>query len=215
MKGFVSVILIVVLSGLIVYADEPVNNPDNSENIRWERQISDPENPEEMLKVKWDALVKVLEAENLELDRKKAIIDKIIDPIFDFELMSKLALGKKNWQRLSESQRQQYSELFVIRLKNSYREKISSYKKHQNAVFLDSVRNKGKVDIPMELSSDDMKMTIVYKLRKVEIGWKIYDMEIEGVSIVLTYRSQFDDILNSGTVEEFLKQLKFPEKTQS
>jgi phospholipid transport system substrate-binding protein len=52
---------------------------------------------------------------------------------------------------------------------------------------------------------------MVYKLRKVEKDWKIYDVEIEGVSILLTYRSQFDDILSRSTVEDLLARLENPE----
>jgi len=63
----------------------------------------------------------------------------------------------------------------------------------------------------MELISKDKKVAMIYKLRKVEKEWKIYDVEIEGVSILLTYRSQFDDILSRGTVEDLLSRLENPE----
>ena len=62
----------------------------------------------------------------------------------------------------------------------------------------------------MELISKDKKVTIIHKLRKVEKRWKIYDVEIQGVSILLTYRSQFDDILSKGTVEDLLSRLENP-----
>jgi phospholipid transport system substrate-binding protein len=51
---------------------------------------------------------------------------------------------------------------------------------------------------------------VLYKLRKVRKRWKIYDVEIQGVSILLTYRSQFDDILRNGSVEELLARLEKP-----
>jgi phospholipid transport system substrate-binding protein len=62
----------------------------------------------------------------------------------------------------------------------------------------------------MALASGGKKTALCYKLRKVDAGWKIYDVEIEGVSILLTYRSQFDDILKNGTVEDLLSQLAKP-----
>jgi phospholipid transport system substrate-binding protein len=50
----------------------------------------------------------------------------------------------------------------------------------------------------------------LYKLRKVQKAWKIYDVEIQGVSVLLTYRSQFDEILSHGTVKELLSRLEKP-----
>jgi phospholipid transport system substrate-binding protein len=49
---------------------------------------------------------------------------------------------------------------------------------------------------------------MLYKLRNVEKRWKIYDVEIQGVSILLTYRAQFNDILSKGTVNDLLSQLE-------
>jgi phospholipid transport system substrate-binding protein len=62
----------------------------------------------------------------------------------------------------------------------------------------------------MELISKDKKIVIIYKLRKLGKSWRIYDVEIQGVSILLTYRSQFDDVLRKESVEEFLLHLAKP-----
>ena len=60
----------------------------------------------------------------------------------------------------------------------------------------------------MELISKDKKVTIIHKMRKVGKKWKIYDVDIQGVSILLTYRSQFDDILSRGSVKELFDLLE-------
>ena len=70
------------------------------------------------------------------------------------------------------------------------------------------MRKKTVIYIPMQLLSRDKKIAILYKLRKVDKRWKIYDVEIQGVSILLTYRSQFDDILRRGTVTDLLSKLE-------
>jgi phospholipid transport system substrate-binding protein len=70
----------------------------------------------------------------------------------------------------------------------------------------------------MVLISQDKEIAILYKLHKLDVQgkgrvnmpWRIYDVEIEGVSILLTYRSQFDDILRRGTVEDLLSHLEKP-----
>jgi phospholipid transport system substrate-binding protein len=60
----------------------------------------------------------------------------------------------------------------------------------------------------MMLVSNGESTAILYKLYKTGERWKIYDVEIEGVSILLTYRSQFDDVLRRGSVEDLLSQLE-------
>jgi phospholipid transport system substrate-binding protein len=71
-------------------------------------------------------------------------------------------------------------------------------------------KNKKTIHIPMELMSREKEIDVLYKLRKVRKRWKIYDVEIQGVSILLTYRSQFDDILRTGSVEELIARLEEP-----
>jgi phospholipid transport system substrate-binding protein len=169
----------------------------------------DPNDPVEMLRKKWDSIVPVLDNEDLTREEKKEKINGIVNPIFDFGLMSKLALGRKNWLRLKPSQREEFTRLFMERLKESYGEKISLYT-GQKAVFKPAEKKKNVVRIPMELVSETEKVDLLYKLRSAEGCWRIYDVEIQGVSVLLTYRSQFNDILGSGTIEDLLSRLEEP-----
>jgi len=52
---------------------------------------------------------------------------------------------------------------------------------------------------------------MTYKLYKSKKDWKIYDLEVEGISIISTYRSQFDQVLSKGTIDELLQRLEKPE----
>jgi phospholipid transport system substrate-binding protein len=121
--------------------------------------------------------------------------------------MGKLALGRTHWPKLTNPQREKFTQLFAKRLKDSYREKISLYT-DEKALLNPAIRKKKAIFIPMQLMSKDKKIDMLYKLRKVDERWKIYDVEIQGVSIILTYRSQFNDILRKGTVEDILSQLE-------
>jgi len=174
---------------------------------KWESPIKDPNNPNEVMQVKWDAIAKVLSCKDLDQQAKEKAINVIIDPIFDFKLMGKLTLGKTNWSKLSESQSEKFIKLFIERLKDAYRDKISSYN-NEKVEFQPAVKDNNSVLITMTVVSEDKKYTILYKLRRVDKSWKIYDMEIEGVSVIITYRSQFNDILSHDSVEEFLRQLE-------
>ena len=169
----------------------------------------DPNDPNELLRTKWNAVISVLQKKDIDEKAKEKQINKIVSPIFDFPLMAKLALGRKHWPKLTPPQREKFTRLFVERLKTSYREKVALYT-NERVSFKPAVQKKKIVYIPMELISKDRKIVMLYKLRKVDKRWKIYDVEIQGVSILLTYRSQFDDILRNGTVEDLLSRLEKP-----
>jgi len=168
-----------------------------------------PTDPNELLRTKWDAVFSVLRNTSLKQKEKETKINKIVTSIFDFPVMAKLVLGRKHWPELTTAQQEKFTALFIERLKTSYRQKISLYT-NEKVRFKPAVVNKEKMAciIPMELVSKDKKVSILHKLRKVDERWKVYDVEIQGVSILLTYRSQFDDILQKGTVADLLARLE-------
>ncbi len=169
-----------------------------------------PSDPGQLVRAKWDAVMSVLNNKDLDEEAKAERIARAVTPAFDFALMGKLALGRTHWPKLSEAQQVEYIRLFTERLKVSYRQKISLYK-DETITFKEAVKQpNGTVDVPTELLTGDRKYAIVYKLRNTEKKWMVYDVEIQGVSILLTYRSQFDDILRRGTVEELLRRLAEP-----
>ncbi len=211
MKNLCFIFLVVLVASQVVDADDKdPNDPNELLRANWDAVVKDPNDPNELLQAKWDALIKVLQTEELDREVKEKIIDKIISPIFDFKLMGKLALGRTHWPKLTHPQREKFTQLFAKRLKDSYREKISLYT-DEKALLNPAIRKKKAIFIPMQLISKDKKIDMLYKLRKIDKCWKIYDVEIQGVSIILTYRSQFNDILRKGTVEDILSQLEKPQ----
>jgi phospholipid transport system substrate-binding protein len=210
MKSLCYILLVFLIAGQVVYADDKHSGDPNALSpAKWDIAISDPNDPNELVRAKWDSVINVLKAKELDQNAKADIIDKIVSPAFDFPLMGKLALGKTNWPKLNSSQREKFTVLFVERLRTSYRNKIMLYK-DEKVLFQPAVRNKDTIQIPMALISDDKKLAMLYKLHKAGESWKIYDVEIEGVSILLTYRSQFNDVLSRGTVDDLISQLEKP-----
>ncbi len=200
MRRLWSAIVIILISSQAVSAGSKEQNDPNY-----------PNNPSELIRTKWDAVISVLQSKDLDEEARIKKINKIVSPIFDFPLMAKLALGRKHWPKLTAAQQEKYTRLFVERLRFSYREKISLYT-NEEVLFKPAVKKKSMVYIPMELKTNDKKIALMHKLRKVGKRWKVYDVEIQGISILLTYRSQFDDILSKGTVEDFLARLEEPPK---
>ena len=196
MKSLCNAIIIILISCQCANAGSKEPNDPNY-----------PNDPNELIRTKWDAVISVLRTKDLDQKTREKKINKIVSPIFDFPLMAKLALGRKHWTELTVPQREKFTRLFIERLRISYREKIAVYTDEQ-VVFKPALKKKSTIFIPMELKSKDKKIALMHKLRKADKRWKVYDVEIQGISILLTYRSQFDDILNKGTVEDLLSRLE-------
>ena len=203
--------LVFLFASVVINADN--KDPNDPNNLNEPNEPTDPNipnDPEELLRYKWDAVVSILKNKDIEQKDKEKQISKIVTPVFDFPLMAKLALGRKHWPKFNPPQREKFTRLFTERLKRSYWEKIALYK-DEKISFKPKEQKKNTIYIPSELIHQDKKVAILYKLRQVDKRWKIYDVEIQGVSILLTYRSQFDEILSRGTVEDLLSRLEKPQ----
>lgn len=163
-----------------------------------------------LLKTKLDAAIAVLQKNDLEQQKKYDQLVEIVKPLFEFHLMAKLSLGRKYWPGLAEEKKDEFTGLFIKRLQAMFLEKLSLYT-DEKVFFKTSVQNKRKIRIPTEIISNNNRISMIYKMFKSKNGWKIYDIEIEGVSIISTYRSQFDQILSKGTIDDLMKRLEKPE----
>ena len=163
---------------------------------------------ENLIKTKTDKAVALIKEKGLSEKEKKKKIFEIVSPLFDVNIMSKLTLGKKYWPKLTPEQKKRFIELFKKRIKMVYLDRVTiagnlsvTYKK---AI----VKGKRIIYIPSVFTSNGKGYSVVFKLWKSEKGWKIYDVEVEGISIIRTYRSQFNDILSKGTVDDLFKKLE-------
>jgi len=164
---------------------------------------------EELLKKNLDAVFSVLQKKDLAQQEKNQEIVDIVTPMFDFELMAQLSLGKKHWPGLSQEEKKRFTDLFIQRLKASYLKNFTLYT-DEKLFYEPAVQVKKKIHTPTYLISKDKKISILYKFYKAEKNWKIYDLEIQDVSIIRSYRSQFSGILESGTVDDLLLKLEAP-----
>ena len=163
----------------------------------------------EMTKEKVDHVISTLKDDSLSKEEKKEGILKTIDSLFDFSLMARLSLGKKHWTTLSTEGRAEFSELFVEKLKQSYLDKLDLYTDEEVVVDEAKLTKKNRVEVLTYLVSKDDKMEMTYKLYKTKKNvWMVYDVDVLGVSIVQTYRSQFSGILKKESLEELIERLR-------
>ena len=170
---------------------------------------ADSASAEAVLKQNLEAVFAVLQKEGLTQEAKNKEVVDLVSPMFDFSLMAKLTLGRKYWSGLTDEQQEKFTRLFVRRLRTSYLDRLTLYT-DEKVVYEASVENNGKVQIPTYVVSKDKKISILYKFYGSEADWKIYDLEIQGVSIIRSYRAQFDQILQTGTFEDLLAKMENP-----
>jgi len=170
---------------------------------------ADDTSAEAVLKRNLEAVFAVLEKKDLAQEAKNQQIVDIVTPMFDFSLMAKLTLGKKNWSSATAEQRERFTQLFINRLRTTYLDRLTLYT-DEKVVYEPPVEVDQKIHIPTNLVSQDRKISILYKFYDSESNWKIYDLEIQGVSIIRSYRAQFDQILQNGTFEDLLAKMKKP-----
>jgi phospholipid transport system substrate-binding protein len=140
--------------------------------------------------------------------RRRTAIKKSIATIFDSQEMAKRSLGK-HWNQRTPAERKQFADLFATLLENSYAGKIESYN-NEKIVYTketldgDFAEVKSKVITPKQ-----DEYTLDYKLMKKENGtWVVYDVVIEGVSLVSNYRTQFNKIISTNGYAELIKKLQ-------
>jgi phospholipid transport system substrate-binding protein len=162
---------------------------------------------EALLRSRMDAVLEILKQKDMPDAEKQNKIMEIIEPSFDFPLMARLTLGRANWMKLSADEQKEFIDLFVARLKKTYLEKTSLYS-DEDVIYRPAETVKDKIHAAIGIITPDKTVEIVYKFYASGDQWKVYDVEVEGVSLVMSYRSQFNQILQRGSPEDLLDELR-------
>ena len=161
---------------------------------------------------KIDEVIMVVKNKALSKDDRNANIVEVLTPMFDFELMAKLSLGKV-WKKLNKSDKKQFIKLYVERMKQSYSSKIDAYSDEKVEVTKIKQPKKNRIELVTDLVSSDDKLEISYKYykpkrqKKNKDLWLVYDVVIIGVSILKTDKAQFRGFLQTKTINELMKKL--------
>lgn len=161
-----------------------------------------------------DSIIDTVKNKNISKDERDSKIVKILTPMFNFELMAKLSLGKQ-WRVLDNKDKKRFVSLYVKRMKKSYSSKLDTYNNQKvnisNIIQIKRNRIFLKTDINSN-SNKHFKVTYKFYKPKRELRnknrWLIYDVEIMGVSILKTDKSQFRDFLKNKTIKELMNNLE-------
>jgi phospholipid transport system substrate-binding protein len=169
--------------------------------------------PEELVrKVTQDVLDAIRSDKQLAAgDKQKALklAEEKVLPLIDFEEAARLAVGRA-WAQATPEQRKKLVEEFRRMLVRTYSNAISAYEGQTMQVL--PVRMKpGDTEVTVHnryIRAGGKPLPVDYQMHKTDQGWKVYDITVEGVSLVLTYRSEFDAIVKQEGIDGLIKRLE-------
>jgi phospholipid transport system substrate-binding protein len=127
--------------------------------------------------------------------------------MFDFVELSKRTLGQ-SWNTFSQEQRREFVELYRSLLEDTYVEKITAYTNEKVNFTKEVPLSENTVEVQSTVVTKTAETPIYYRVIKRDNDWKVYDVVIEGVSLITNYRSQFRDILANNPAETLLDTLR-------
>ena len=145
-----------------------------------------------------DEIISILQDEKLAVPSRKAErknrMVTIVEKKFDFREMSMRALAR-HWRERSPAEQDRFVFLFKTLLENTYLAKIETYS-GEKVVFKKAAVQGNKAIVYSDLIRKNVETPVNYKLKNSDDRWAVYDVEVEGVSLVNNYRTQFASILS-------------------
>jgi phospholipid transport system substrate-binding protein len=167
--------------------------------------------PTEQLKKTTDKVILILADPGLkgpsQAEKRRALIRKIADERFDWQEMSRRSLGP-HWAKLSEEEKKTFVNLFSQLLDRTYMERVEDYSGEKVSYTGEKIDGDYATVEMKVLTSKNTEVPVVNKLKKNREEWMIYDVSVEGVSLVNNYRTQFNSILSKSPFSELLAKLR-------
>ena len=141
-------------------------------------------------------------------EEKITTISEEIESVFDFEELSRRTLGR-DWKKFNAGQQSEFVKLFKKLLQGVYADRLLAYSDQKVIFDKEIMLKEGRAEVQSYLqTSDGSKIPLFYRLTNKSGSWKVYDMVIEGISMVKNYRTQFKDILANGSPDKLLEILR-------
>lgn len=167
--------------------------------------------PLDALQIRMKSLLDVLRDPSFQAlptpEEKKEKISPMIDEIFDYNELSRRALSR-NWKKFNTEQRQEFTDLFSKLLGIVYIDRLLEYSNEKVVFGKEKMLSKNKAEVQSKIVTSSKEIPIHYRLILKNGTWRVYDVLVEGVSLIRTYRSQFKKILTKQGPEDLLKMLR-------
>ena len=171
------------------------------------------ESPDALVKRTTDEVLAIIKADK---DLQSGNISKVVQlaeqkvlPHFDFERMTRLAVGR-NWSQATPEQKQALTKEFRTMLVRTYSSSLSQYRNQTIEVKPSKVgaQDKEATVRTAVIQQGGPPIPIDYAMEKMDSGWKVYDVVIDGASLVTAYRGSFNEQIQKGGIDGLLKTLQ-------
>jgi phospholipid transport system substrate-binding protein len=167
--------------------------------------------PTESIRQTTDKIIAILQDPALQEPEKeperKRLIRLAADERFNWREMARRSLAR-HWKKRTNEEKQEFVALYADLLERTYMNRIENYSGEK--VTYDGERIEGNyslVNITV-YTSQDLEIPVQYRLKKRGSDWLIYDVLVEGVSLINNYRQQFNDIILKSSYEDLVEQLR-------
>ena len=172
--------------------------------------------PTDQLKQRVDEVIRVLSDPSLKdkTDERRAAVRKISEGVFDYQDTARRSLGQ-HWNERTPEEQREFVKMFGDLLERAYFSKIDRYqgeKVRYGAETIDGDEAQVKTTITTNTGSD---VPVDYRMHRVDDRWLVYDVTIEGVSMVSNYRSQFNKIVRTESYQALVQRLRAKETEPS
>ena len=137
---------------------------------------------------------------------RRQLLEKVVGERFDYQEMSRRSLGAP-WANLAEKDKQEFVSLFQTLLVNTYADKIESYS-GEGVQYVNERNEKEYAEVRTKVLTGKTEIPLDYRLLHKGSDWRVYDVVVDGVSLVNNYRGQFSKILRNGSYADLVEQLR-------
>ena len=177
--------------------------------------VSAAKGPTETIKPVLDDLTRLLNNPDLQGDaNRNERRQKIMSTIkvgFDFQEMCKRVLGR-TWLEIDQRERDHFTELMTKLLENAYIGKLEDYH-YKGMEYVEEKVQDDRAQVTTLVEKNDVKLPVHYILQLTPRGWMVYDINIEGVSLVRNYMEQFRSILRTDNFKGLVRIIEEKNKT--
>ena len=174
--------------------------------------------PSDQLRAQIDRVLKTLEDPHLKQEgrakERRLAVRRIANDIFDFGETARRSLGR-HWQPRTPAERDEFVQLFSDLLERSYISRVELYGGEKIQYLGDSIEgDQAKVQTKL-LTKGGSEIPIEYRMHRKGERWLVYDVIIEGVSLIANYRTQFNKIIQTSSYQELVRKMKTKQEEQS
>jgi len=161
---------------------------------------------EESLKVRVDEVLNILSSTKPGDPGRTEKLETTLQTIFDPDELARLTLAT-HWKSFTPEQRARFTSCFVNLLEQTYLRHMATFTKAQVTYLGESSLGEGRSEVSTKIVTSTGELPIVYRFTDKN-GWKVYDVLIEGVSLVQNYRNQFNQVLSKETPAQLIARVE-------